>query len=344
MFEALAALLTAGSQAAANAQQVQMERERLAFEKENARKQYNLATAARTDAYGNRTSFDDLMNEWLTQLTPTQESILKAGEREQRLGLTHDAPQARDLRDRQYARSLEAENAYHRKLTDHLYNPPPSEESIRGQYDTDLAFQRSQEANDRGALIGRSLLRGGRGRDLPSLYRQIAQSISEDAAGDPLRARQAALNEWQGRDTKYRGDLAEIQALEGIMDDVGQGTLRFSDAPQTMTQQQRDMLSSIAGALSNESNQVGGAMSRVAQALGHGRINFSGLGGLDSMFKMGGSGKVSGSAAPAVATDSQIPGLFQQIASMQSGIGPSPYSFYIDNDRDTGPGANAALF
>lgn len=56
-----------------------------------------MAKAGKTDAFGNRLTFDDALNEWTTQLTPSQQSLMKGGEREQRLNLL-DADRDRLIR------------------------------------------------------------------------------------------------------------------------------------------------------------------------------------------------------------------------------------------------------
>src|SRR4051794_1836795 len=77
-------------------------KEGLAFQRQNAADALRFAKAARTDAFGNRTSYDDALNQWITSLTPEQQSLVSAGEHEQRLGLTEDAARNRDIRRQQF--------------------------------------------------------------------------------------------------------------------------------------------------------------------------------------------------------------------------------------------------
>jgi hypothetical protein len=66
--------------------------ENLQFQRENARKQYALATAGRTDAYGNKMTYNEALNQWDTQLTPQQKAIhISTAER---AALQHDGGHA----------------------------------------------------------------------------------------------------------------------------------------------------------------------------------------------------------------------------------------------------------
>ena len=82
--------------------------ENLQFQRENARKQYALATAGRTDAYGNKMTYNEALNQWDTQLTPQQKAIISAQQREQLYSMTEGTRRAHDLAARQEARGKEA--------------------------------------------------------------------------------------------------------------------------------------------------------------------------------------------------------------------------------------------
>ena len=78
--------------------------ENLRWQKQQGERQFKLASAGRTDAYGNKQKYDELLNEWKLNMTPTQNKIVKAGESEQLRSLTEDAARNRMIRVRQALR------------------------------------------------------------------------------------------------------------------------------------------------------------------------------------------------------------------------------------------------
>src|SRR5436190_20276420 len=116
----------------------------LEFQKQNAAQQLQFAKAGRTDAYGNRTTFDDALNQWITQLTPEQQSLVSAGEREQRLGLTTDAARNRAIREAQFNRGRQADEDFQQARAGYLYSPRKSEGDLMGEITSLLTNARGE--------------------------------------------------------------------------------------------------------------------------------------------------------------------------------------------------------
>lgn len=295
----LAGIASALAQNAATQAQTNLGYQNLAFQKQNARDQRQLATAGRTDAYGNRVDFDDVLNEWITQLTPTQQQLLKAGEREQLLSLTEDAAQNRQLRRQQFARSQQAGDVYDKLLADFLYEEPPSEESIRGDYQRLLGSEEERATREGAEVLGGQALRLGRGADIQSIIKNVAETLGRGAGQRAIAARTGAFGESQSRESAHLSEfLPALRQFAGIQDAVGQNAPIFSDVNQQVQGTQGEMLRAIASALGRESSQVGGALSDLADIYGNSAIDFGGIGsGLDSLFsKIGKGGGVTGSS------------------------------------------------
>lgn len=298
MFGAIGSIISALAGSAAQNAGLQFDYQNLAFQKDNAKKQYGLATAARTDAYGNEQSFDQLLKKWNIKLTPTQEAILRAGEHEQKLSLTEDAQRNRELRRRQETRSLEADRDYNDARTGWRYDQPQSEGAIRGEQQLLLGLDREDRTRGNQAGLMRQAMRLGRGGDIPSIIKAIAQQGGAGMGGDLIKARTGALAESQAREAGHRQKyLPAMQQFAQVQDDIGQAGQKYSTVPQEMGAQQSDMIQTILQSLTNESGQVGDAYKSIAARLASGGLNLD-LGGLDSMFGGGGGGGAKGAASP----------------------------------------------
>lgn len=289
MLGAITGLIGAGLQYSAQQQQIQEQQRALIFQKQQAAKQNRFASAARTDAYGNKQSYDDILNEWKIALTPTQKSITQAGEKENLLSLTEDAPRARRQRARMEDNAVQAGKQYSRVLNDFTYDQPKSELAIRDELEHTLMGGKSQAMKDQQGIIARQALRMGKGADLAKIIK-----ATDDAYGDELPAlmaqtRSGAMQERQGRLQQHSQQyMPEMQMWQQIMQNGGQDAqIKFSDTPQSLMAQQGQMAQSIQSAMQNESSSVGGAMNALGSAMGK-SPDLSGVAGAFS--KMGGAG------------------------------------------------------
>jgi hypothetical protein len=99
MIGGLVGLIGAGLQYSAQQEANQIAWANLNFQKQQGAKQFRLSTAGRSDAYGDEQVYDPATNTWKINLSPTQNQIINAGQREQLQSLTHDAVNNRILRD-----------------------------------------------------------------------------------------------------------------------------------------------------------------------------------------------------------------------------------------------------
>lgn len=189
----------------------------LQSQRANALREYELATAGRTDAYGNKVAYDPASNTWRTILSPTQQALADAGQREDLLNLQVDQPQNRLIRAGEYQRGRQAGDAFNEAMQGYRYGPNPSEGAIRGEIAQLLSGAKADQAAQNAALLGRQALRIGRGGDIPGIVKATNDAVGSNLANTLLQARETALQEKgqreQQRSSKYLPALSEFAQL-----------------------------------------------------------------------------------------------------------------------------------
>jgi len=322
------------AQQQAQAQQAQIARENLDFQKHEADREYDLATADREDAYGNSTGYNDLLKKWEMNLAPQQKKLVKSGEREQLLSLTEDAGRSRDLRRRQEGRSREAEDVYNDLLADYQYDQPDSEDEIFNRILGDVAGMRTEAGNAAKNALGGAAARLGKGGSVSDL---LQKAVGGAGSNDVIQARDMARKESGEREQVHRGKLQDLGVFEGIMDDINDAPIRFSNTPEKMDGTQSDMLRAIAGAITGGASRVGQAYGQLGQTMQ--APDFSSLASSLNGLKLGLGARVGGGTGTATgaATATGTPMLSGANAPLWSG--PTfeqgyPYDFDTDLDSD----------
>lgn len=273
-----ASLISGIAQAQTGAQANEIAWLNLQFQKDQADKQYDLATATRTDAYGNTVSYNKALKKWEIVLTPQQQQILGAGEKEQLLSLTEDAGRNRDVRRRAGARGAAAEEDYNDALMGYRYDQPKSQEADFGELSTLLAAGQESNANQAASQIGRQAIRMGKGESIPEIIKASDDYLGQHMPDYILQAREKARSEHaqdvQLHDAQY---LPELSHFEQTENDVPGTTPIFSQAPGSTAATEQSMLSSIAGALAQGSAGVGGAYGALASSIANSAPHISGL-------------------------------------------------------------------
>lgn len=289
MLGAITGLIGAGLQASNQAAQIQQQWAALQFQKQQAAKQNRFAQAARTDAYGNKQSYDDILNEWVIALTPTQKQITQAGERENLLSLTEDAPRNRRQKQRAEKNALEAGKNYQTALAGFKYDQPKSERATRDELEHLLMGGRTQALNDQKGIIARQALRLGKGADLAKIIKATDDQYGQEIPELMMKAREGARTEHAQRMQQHNQQyMPEMQMWQEMMAaGGGDAQIKFSDTPQALASQQGQMAQTIQAAMQSEASGVGGAMQGLASAMGK-SPDLSGV--ASSLSKMGGSG------------------------------------------------------
>ena len=267
---AITGLIGAGLQASAQAAQQQIAWAQLIEARNARREQRRLATAARQDQYGNRTSYDDIANEWRMTLTPMQSRISKAGEKENLLQLTEDAPEARKQKRMIQQRARDAKEPYNAALAKFKYREPPKEDAIRGEITNLLASNEVAQGKENQAMLMRGALRLGRGQDIPQLIKATDDQLGGKQAEIALKARQAAREEASQRTSEHTNQyMPEIQMWAKLMEGGGEPVdIKEWTAGRDLNTTQGAMASAMQQALANGSGQVGAAYNALGTAVG----------------------------------------------------------------------------
>lgn len=211
-----------------NSSQNRAGQENLAFQKWLANEQLKMGKASRTDAMGNTVRYDPGLNEWVTDLSPTQRALSKAGEHEQLLGLTDDAAKNRNIRERAYVRGQTANDDYNRARADYAYGYNPSEGAITNDI-ADLMLRSRSGSGGGGGSDGNPNNKFIRQRgNLPVISSGVGNQGGLSGVADALlQARQGALSERGQRQQQRTARLPEMQSLAAMSDAGGGGNVQF---------------------------------------------------------------------------------------------------------------------
>lgn len=218
-------------------------REALAFQMMQARNQERFAKAGRVDPFGNVTKFDDVLNQWITELTPRQRAIIQAGEREQLLGLTGDAEMNRSARRRQSRIGQRSSDTFDQLIGQ--LSSAPSEKGSMGELTGLLARARFGGS---GPESGRQSLRQRGNVRVSSGPRASSGGIS-DLAQILLQARSGAASEAGSRRNSMASVLPALQTLAGMSGGGGNAPMQFSTLPQSSASTEADMAGGLLNAL-----------------------------------------------------------------------------------------------
>lgn len=195
MLGGIVGLVGAGLQASSQAAQVNFEYAQLNWQKQRAREQDRFAQAGREDMFGNLTHYNEGLNKWMVDLSPDQTQIRDAGEKEQLLALTEDAPAARAIKRTIQQRAKDAREPYNKAALGYQYDQPKSEAALRSELSTLMATNDMAKSKADQALIMRSALRMGQGARAADIIQATDQELGKNAPDRMLEARKQALQE-----------------------------------------------------------------------------------------------------------------------------------------------------
>ena len=188
----------------------------------NADRQFQLASAGRTDVYGNKMTYDPASNSWKLALTPEQQDITSASQNEQLKQLTQDAARNRNILNSAAERGRGAGEDYNRAIAGYRYDQPPSEDAIRSQISSLLSQADEQRRMNSSSLVGREALRIGKGSSIPQIVKAANDQLGAEMPNRLLQARETALQEsgtrQQQHNSKYLPALAQFSktAMGGL--------------------------------------------------------------------------------------------------------------------------------
>jgi hypothetical protein len=243
----------------------------LQFQKRKADQEYRLATAGRSDAYGNKQRYDDLLNEWETILSPMQDKIVRAGENEQLKSLTEDAMRNRKIKVRAAARGDEAAEDYGRALAEFRYGRPPSELATRGELQQLLAGIENSKARRGNTDAIRTAIRQGNSSVIPAVLNATDEDAGLSLPEILLNARNMGLSETQSRNRDFYGTvMPQLDQLAKLMDQGGDMPQRFSTTPERLASEEGQQAAMILQALQTGAAGVGSASGQLSKTLASG--------------------------------------------------------------------------
>lgn len=236
-------------------------RQNLEFQRQSAADQQRFARAGRTDAFGNRVSFNDALNEWITQLAPEQQRIVKAGEHEQLLGLTDDAAQNRLIREQQFRRGRAAGDDYTKALSGFRYDQPPSEASTRDELTRLMTNAAGLGNNVPGAYQGNEGIRqAGHVPIIRTGGNGAQRGTGSDLAQIMLNARTGAMGEHMQRDQAHASKyLPTLEQFQRTMDMGGNAPINMANQADALSSREDQMAKAVAEAMRGGATGVGNA-------------------------------------------------------------------------------------
>jgi hypothetical protein len=239
----------------------------LDFQKKNAADMLRLAKAGRTDAYGNKTSFDDALNEWITQLTPEQQNLVLAGEREQRLGLTEDASRNRVAALRNYNRSQRAGDVLDREVTEYDANQPRSEGDIQNQLTRLITQAHGTGERDASRVLDRQRSRQRGNVPVITYNSNTGDNAGQDLAETMLKARTGAITEAGQRQNQRSSRLGgAVQSLGPMVAGGSSGPARLPSTAGDIAGREGQMMQNLIQAQQAGAAGVGGAYANLTKA------------------------------------------------------------------------------
>lgn len=258
----------------------------LAFQRSNADREYNLATATRTDPYGNTLRYDRALNAWIPEQTEQQQKILSAGEREQLLGLTEDAARNRRVREGAEQRGKQASSAFDESLAGYRYDRPPSEASTRADILRQISEAYGTGDRATAALVGRQGLRQ-QGNQPVINTGSLAPNAGQKLAQAVLQARTQALSETGQREQQHTSKyLPAVSEFNKIANQGGDAQFKFSDLPDQIRKQTEQANEGVLKALNSGSTGTNYAANQLSTVQ---RTNPFDLRGIASLLRTGGN-------------------------------------------------------
>jgi hypothetical protein len=272
MLGGIVGLVGAGLQAQAQASQIEYEYAALNWQKQRASQQDRFAQASRSDMYGNTTGYDPILNKWSVNLTPDQTQIRDAGQKEQLLQLTKDAPAARKIRQAVQQRAEMAKEPFLKASLGYQYDQPPSEASIRSELTGLMANNDMLRSKADQALIMRSAMRMGAGARAPDIIQATEAQLGDAKTQQNrmLQARQQAVQEFGARLQQHEAKWGNPMKVWGEL--MSQGgdlpNISKSNLDQSLNASMNSQSNAMNSAFNSGTSGVSSAMQALAQSIG----------------------------------------------------------------------------
>lgn len=238
----------------------------LRFQQEQAERQFDLSTATRTDALGNRTVYDEY-DGFSTELAPLVQAIVNAQMAEQQRTLIDDAATNRLARGRQDSRSKTFDRLFNNVIGRLDYEQP---QDMTERYIADEMAKTLYRAESDGGARGDAAVQAVR-QGSPELLKYIMKDDNNNRSlmADLIEARQRGQEMGRQTRTDPEGSIISLAAqLAAAADGAPQAALRFADQTSGPDSARASALQGLLNSIGSESRNVGGALSNLQQAAG----------------------------------------------------------------------------
>jgi hypothetical protein len=265
---AIAGLIGAGLQAQAQQDQLMFEYSKFNWEKQRANTQDRFAQASKTDQFGNTTGYDPISNKWAVELAPNQKTLMQAGEKEDLLRLTKDAPAARKIKEAVQQRAHDAKEPFNRASMGYQYDQPQSEASIRSDIAQNMAVNDMLKSKAEQAILMRQSERMGHGAKAAEIIHATDTDLGNDQRikSRSLAARQEALKEYGLRQAQHEVQYGKPMEVWGNL--MAQGGDIPNLPKSTFSDPSGSMASQMLAAYGAGTRGVSGALGGLASAAG----------------------------------------------------------------------------
>ena len=320
---AFAAAATAGTallqlmmDAQARQQQQAIAQANLNFQRQQAAQQFQLATANRTDQFGNVQRYTPGIG-FEFDLTPTSEAISGAQQQEQLRALTEDAQRNREASQRQDRRARAADPIFSAMLNRFESTPQPNREATTSDLQGKIFRAREEGVNKARDALAMVAARAGEGRQFGSILDSSEDLLRKMFDTSQLEA-ETTGREFHQQDLGNRaGSLQEIMHLATLAGRSGDVPLNAftGNAGIGSTGGQNSMLDAMLQAMRSGGSNVGSASQTLAKIAGN-SLDVTQLGNVLAQLQFGNN----------AATSSTVP-LNRQVGDTSFGSGTSGGNF-----------------
>lgn len=292
----ITSLLGLASQAGAQADQRNLDWANLFETKRTNRKNEQLATSSRKDAYGNEVYYDPVFG-WQIKSTPMTKGILDAEQSETLKSLTEDAGRNRNAAVRRDDRSKMADEEFEKQFNNYKYKPRPTEAEFIADATGEATLAQKLASDSAAAMTNRALMRQGNTSNVPAVFNAArdaeAKNFTQTLLGGKRQGRQDYQNYLAADDG---ADQQELGFLEGLASGTTSMPQRFTNMNAELGNEAQGALDRLMQTLSLGDASRSAAMGRVSQSAGQ-SPDFSQLAALFKSLGNEGKQAVTGSVS-----------------------------------------------
>ncbi len=241
------------------------------------RKQEQLQTADRADAYGNKLVYTPGVG-WEYKLTGSTKGILDAEQRERLTNLREDAPRNRAAAERMDTRSQTADEEYKKRFNEYKYRPEKTEAEYVNDTRQTLLNSRKRGLDEAANAMSKQLLRTGNSSNVGKVYKQAANEYADTLQDVELNAKRLGSQQFRSdRDSDDNAFMKELQMLLGTSNQTTTSPVNFSGFNEQLTGRADQALQQLSQALAQGSQASQRALANYSQGVGNTSLDLSGI-------------------------------------------------------------------